>query len=378
MPITPARVAEIVALDAAPILRNLWITDAYHQLALQLRTLFGDDLAWPVFATWASKQAGSFIRAETLPPELLELLEDRREGSLLDTAHDIVAAVARFIMAGNLTVFSELGLLFADFHATFAAPERRREDELAQLLARLREGPSEPDQVDVAADGTLTHAARGGQTLLREAMTHYFAALHEPDADRRAELILLGNALCGLHEQIRLQPYIAGALDSPTAQLIAMVGVEPSPLHEPLAVAARRAATRMMMTLELPDETLYLARDLPAPPGAPMWPRELASLRHPRLLDLAAQLHVAAVRERELGLPDRVEGWLLGTLARASLARVEAQGSAARDWTALGERMRFIFEYFRSRQRDLGSLRSPFSDAQRAELAAGRVPAGPL
>lgn len=378
MPITRARVAEIVAMHDAPILRNLWITDAYHQLTLQLRTLYGDDLAWPVFATWASKQAGTFIRAEELPRELVELLEDRREGSLLDTAHDIVAAVSRFIMAGNLVVFSELGLLFADLHATFAAPERRREAELAELLARLREGPSEPDQVDVAADGTLTHAPRGGQTLLREAMTHYFAALHEPDADRRAELMLLANALCGLHEQIRLQPYIAGALDSPTAQLIAMIGVEPSPLHEPLALAARRAATRMMMTLELPGETLHLGRDLPAPAGAPMWPRELATLAHPRLLDLAAQLHVYATRERELGLPDRVEGWLLATLARGSLARVEAQGSAARDWTSLDDRMRFIFEYFRSRQRDLGSLRPPFTDAQRAELAAGRVPAGPL
>ena len=54
------------------------------------------------------------------------------------------------------------------------------------------------------------------------------------------------------------------------------------------------------------------------------------------------------------------------------------QGSGADDWSRLGDRMRYIFEYFRSRQRDDSLLAPPFSAAQEEDMLAGRVPAGPL
>jgi hypothetical protein len=56
---------------------------------------------------------------------------------------------------------------------------------------------------------------RGGQSLLRSALEHYAAARLEPEARRKAQRTLLANGQVGLHEQIRLQPFIAGATDAP-------------------------------------------------------------------------------------------------------------------------------------------------------------------
>lgn len=49
---------------------------------------------------------------------------------------------------------------------------------------------------------------------LRRAFRRYYAALFEPDAKLRAELLLLGNIEVGYHEQTRLQPEIVAALDA--------------------------------------------------------------------------------------------------------------------------------------------------------------------
>jgi hypothetical protein len=43
---------------------------------------------------------------------------------------------------------------------------------------------------------------------------HFIEALSEPDPGRKAELVLLANSETGLHEQIRLQPYIANSMDA--------------------------------------------------------------------------------------------------------------------------------------------------------------------
>jgi hypothetical protein len=209
-------------------------------------------------------------------------------------------------------------------------------------------------------------------------MGHYFAALHERDAERRAELVLLGNALCGLHEQIRLQPYIAGALESPAETLLRLARTDHHPLADDVAVLVRRMTTEVLMTLPTPRQVLRLGEDLPPPAEGEMWPEPLVRLEHQRLLDLAAELGAYDVRERSLGMPDRVEGWLLSILSMASLARPEAQGTGARDWAQLSDRMRYIFELFRSRQRDVSLRTAPFSPGQQAELVLGRIPSGPL
>ena len=65
----------------------------------------------------------------------------------------------------------------------------------------------------------------------------------------------------------------------------------------------------------------------------------------------------------------------LGTLDRTPDS---TDGSAAGDWAALDDRMNFIVDLFRSRQRDRSLRRSPFCPQQLADLYAGARPRGPL
>jgi len=74
---------------------------------------------------------------------------------------------------------------------------------------------------------------------------------------------------------------------------------------------------------------------------------------------------------------------LTGTAAEAAVAQWDRTGgtgtpSGAHDWAVLEERMNFIVNLFRSRQRDASLFSPPFSDDQLAVLAQGQLPPGPL
>ena len=376
--IHPARVREIVALDEHPALRNLLITDAYHRLAVTMEELIpGGDLAWPTFAIWASKQAGVFIRREELPATA-QMLLDRLDPEHRSLVQAMLDGTSRYIAGGNLIVFDELGLAFASFIETFAQPSERTEANLAALVGRFSKGEPVPDEVTLGSDGKLTRKAMGGQSMIREALCHFFQALHETDEDARAELLLLANGECGLHEQIRLQPYIQNALNAPAEELLRMARLGAHPHAEIIVEASRHIATELMMTMALPHEIIDLGSDLEAAPGSEMWPTELARLHHPGLVALTERLHTYETRERELDFGDRAEGWFNTLMAKIDLAHPEAQGTAAKDWSRLEDRMRFIFEFFRSRQRDTILLTSPFSPEAYEEMYAGRMPRGPL
>ena len=58
-----------------PVLRNLLITQRYHEFAVQLRDAgAGEDATWCAFAVWASKTAGATIRGEVLPAKAKQLI----------------------------------------------------------------------------------------------------------------------------------------------------------------------------------------------------------------------------------------------------------------------------------------------------------------
>ncbi len=61
---TTADVDRIAAVSD-PVIRNLQITQAYHELAAAVAARVGG-ANWCTFATWASKQAGQTIRKEDL------------------------------------------------------------------------------------------------------------------------------------------------------------------------------------------------------------------------------------------------------------------------------------------------------------------------
>ncbi|MGK3993788.1 hypothetical protein [Sorangium sp. So ce1024] len=377
------RVDAVIALKE-PVLRNLLITQCYHELSTELVQLLGGRNAhWCSFATWASKTAGRFIRKEEMPQVLRRLIlsdEEERESfrprvsltrlrgqseperdraprisainpltpwwghglGLMELPERILEELSSDIALGNLKVFEELGPLFARMIQLYRACPRPGDAEREALLDGLVPGPS----------------PEGGQGLLRSAMAHYHEAMLTEDADKKAELILLANARVGLHEQVRLQPYIARALNAPIRCMIQTVG---SPgRHLPDALRSmiqdqldkvqalwRLVATKEMMTMRLPNELLELGRDLPPPPGSPLHCPELATIEDRELYELL----------REYDAHDHT-----------------TDGCGAEDWASLRERMSYILELFRSRQSCERLLERPFNPAQHAEILAWRVP----
>jgi hypothetical protein len=340
--------------------RNLRITQSYHDLSSALADALGRENAnWCTFATWASRTAGRFIRDEEVPrvvrlvlgrlepvhvtlahlnDVLARLHDDARfdEEGILDAIRTTIHDLAQVIAGGNLEVYSELAPLFSDAIAALAADPSPHA--LDAIVHSLRPGLSE----------------KGGQSLLASAFQTYAVARAERDPGRKAGMMLLANGQVGLHEQIRLQPFIAGGIDAPISDAVAdVLGHAGEDLPRPVArevhallshaihpiaelVEAewRRIATRELMTLELPDATLVLGRDLPAPHGEPLYPELLDPVSYAPAVELLAAY----------GATDPLH-----------------HGRGAHDWTLLSERMRYILELFRSRQRDARLLDEPFA-----------------
>jgi hypothetical protein len=363
----------VVGLDAHPSLRNRLITQCYHNLSSVLaEALGGPNVNWCTYATWASATAGTFIRDEEVPWLLRDLL-DKSGGvrgtlaslctrlvgptgerllsgfDLLGAAAHIVGDVRTQITLGNRAVFEELAPIFADFVRCLEGG-RPNGAKLDALLASFRPGPS----------------TANGQSLLREAFEELGRAACERDPQRRAEHILLANALTGLHEQLRLQPYIAGSLDAPVEDLLREHWLRGAPtlddagteslwgrlhtawerfgsvLGHHVSQAWEDFATQTMMTLAVPGQVLHLGRALPPPPAAPLYPAELSQIRNPDLSELLLQYDASD--------PD------------------EIGDVGARDWTALPQRMRYILALFRSRQQTPSLREQPFCSAEQQTL----------
>jgi hypothetical protein len=380
-------VDEIAGL-ADPILRNLQITQCYSELSQALGARTGYSANWCTFATWASKQAGQSIRKEDLQRALERILRETLETdsagenvtlgtqglggkrspdeirAALIPALDLPTAVDRASQAvgrGNHKVFEEIGHEFARFLSEFLQDEQPDLDKLGRFCEALR--PGEPPD---------------GQRYLRQAFTRYYRAFFVQDAKVRAELLLFANLEIGLHEQTRLQPEIAEALDAAyidasqfTRRLIAasfptsswlvisqwllrrLLG-RPTPFD--LAVQAwlagvqrlmRQALTETMMTIHLPPNlTIRLGADLNAG-----FPEVLRQLNDPDLRSLLDQIDPT---------PDNLSG------------------SGALDWADLPDRLHFIADLFRCYQETRALFDAPFTPRQVAELKARRIPERPL
>jgi hypothetical protein len=378
-------IASIIGLDDEPVIRNLKITQCYHDLSWAVASLIAEtNVNWCTFASWASKTAGRFIRGELLAMFRDRLQSDHRLAEKLDRINALlrrvdatagfgrlaivqalaapVVEVSRHITAGNLAVFAELGPLFSVMCMRFREGTVYDGGALARLLDEFNLESGLPEQ--------------DGQGLLRDAVSHFYQAKFELQADRRAELILLANAQIGLHEQVRLQPAIVGSLKLPfsgvlrslfdggrggrySENLRKRLGHTFASKIDPLIAEVdgdlnriwRECVTRVFMTLRLPDGEIHLGQDLRPMPGRSLFPDVLQSIDN-----------------RDL---------------RTLLARYRADGTAALasgaiDWADISERMQFILTLFRARQQDLRLLEQPFSDAQRSDIANGCLPQGAL
>ncbi|MEQ8435934.1 MAG: hypothetical protein RIB65_00465 [Ilumatobacter fluminis] len=361
-------IARIAGLDD-PVLRNLWITECYarfaHHLLDQLRT----DQTWCTFAIWASNTAGVSIRQEELPHAVEHLLADCDQevdaiveiGSdhhpavdwLVGNLHRVhidrlirqaLGDVADHIAHGNALVFAELGPLFVRFIDEI---ERR-------------------DVVTAAdVDDILRCAAIPTDLpLVRDAFHDYARAIAADDPTERAQYVLAANIAAVLHEQQRLQDDVASALDAGLVDVAAEVDRLcsrwlPSFVRSRVAEAAEQrvarhvarlwdhVATCLLMTMDVPGETLRLSRDVPPPAGGPLFPPAL----DPIVSDELAALLTAWDPTGGTGV-----------------------GSGAHDWADLHVRMGFIVNLFRSRQQTLTLTTPPFTDEQLAHMAEGRRP----
>jgi hypothetical protein len=227
-------------------------------------------------------------------------------------------------------------------------------DQTARFCAALRPGDP-PD----------------GQRLLREAFTAYSEASVRKGKEK-AELMLLANVAAGYHEQIRLQPEIAEALNASVAgamdfkrsqftRLVAHFRLREDVLShglfdldalfgiflEEVNHLIREVITDRLMTLHLSrTATLRLGRDLSGE-----FPQSLMQLQNPCLRAFLAQVDLT---------PDSLNA------------------TGATDWANFKERMHFIADFFRAYQERQYLFEAPFTASQGQQLKTGQRPDGPL
>lgn len=369
----PPSNASIAAMED-PVLRNLWITQRYHELAVELRDAgAGEDATWCAFAVWASKTAGATIRGDLLPAKAKRLLFDNevtqvalqsfRESVARHIwglfAHEplgravakVTADISAAIADGNVLVFAELAPLFSALVATRRGPSTSSSDDLIRALA--------PSISALEASGVDTAAVRAAFDAYAQALT---------SAKERPALVLTANTLAVAHEQQRLQPAIQKALNAPISDTLKEIIEQDLLVHisnaevrlvldrldddicAKLDEAWDVALTEAIMQLVTAAETFDLRRDVPPIDGV---------LFPPALGDLAG-----TPAEKVVAVWDRTGG--------------TGKPSGAGDWCELKDRMNFIVNLFRSRQRDATLFDPPFSPEQLAAMAQGQMPAPPL
>lgn len=369
------------------VLRNLKITQSYHELSQALARVLGPSSNWCTFAKWASKQAGVTIRREDLA-RILEL-ELKTAPGLAQAFGEVIAAVQRFgsrldplgiriagewvllgtaalerasdaVSRGNRKVFEEIGREISRFLSAFADEDTFDGAEIARFVEALRPG-----------------APPAGQGYLRRAITHLYEAWFLADPKARAERIFLANLEIGFHEQTRLQPELEDALESaipsreelrchllqalfPGAGLLLRLRLRlPRILRrtgrldaaldrlcEEFRKLLRRTLTDALMRIDMAGETVKLGRDL-----ARSHPDSLRSIVDPELRALLARIDPTS----------------------DSLA-----GSAAGDWADFPERMHFLADLFRCYHEEPALAAPPFTPEQVVALKAGLRPSGRL
>lgn len=345
------------------VVRNLQVTQGYYRLSQGMRRCTsGKNVSWCSFATHASKTAGQALRHE-LMPRLLRSAMIRLAGyedtfvffskglgdpdQLLAGVGDsrlgeVLRRVSLLISQGNSIVFEELAWPFASFIRSFS---KDWDYDLGKLQAFLDEH---------FQPGPLHE---GGQNYLIEAFTAYYKARYETRANAKADHVLQGNLLVGLHEQTRLQPQIEQALSMPVELLSEPArdsGAKRIALNKRPTMMRKivsRAITRMLMSITLPSRELKLSQNVVAPTGITSFPKDLLQIENSRCLQLVRHFET---RQDTLS------------------------GSGAENWAGLRDRMSFVVDFFRSHQQYERLWESPFLDEQVPVIEAGHFPAGPL
>ncbi len=299
-------------------------------------------------------EASRFDANIPLDAALVSVWEVVDPSAALDRAS---AAVAE----GNLRVFAEIGREFARFEVECGPNTSADADTLARFVERLR--PGEPPT---------------GQRYLRQAFAHYDRARFEADPTVRAQLVLLANLEIGFHEQIRLQPEIAAALD---AGVVDPRDVRDRVIHALFPHAGWIVRLRLFIARALRRRSLLdVAVDALVAETQQLVRRIVT--RHLMSIDLGTAVRLQLGSDLGAEFPPSLREIVLPEL-RDLLARIDptpdsGRGSGAADWADLDDRIHFIADMFRCFQESPFLFDPPFTAAQLDQLAAGERPADPL
>ncbi|HEX5153945.1 MAG TPA: hypothetical protein VFW07_21010 [Parafilimonas sp.] len=382
---TVEQIDQIASLND-PILHNLQITQSYSELSAVFTKPMGAYANWCTFATWASKQAGQTIRHEDLQRAIESLLRNVPE---VETALSLIITLAK--QTGAQESFDQLyktsiGIIINSTvnRASDAVGRGNKKvfEEIAAEFALFMSGCfNDAAYLQSGIDEFCKHFKQGqppdGQDFLQSAFRCYYKALFENDVRKKTELNLLANLQVGFHEQNRLQPEIAAALNASAIDIQQIKSEWLSHLFsrsnfltkirlffqrlfgktvldkaiesllERMQHHIRIILTAHLMTITLPpDNLLHLSKDLAIP-----FPVDLQQLANADLLALLSQI-------------DPTKDSMLE--------------SGATDWADLRERMHFIADMFRCYHESKDLFDTAFSAEQIEAIKNGNIPAGRL
>lgn len=326
--VSPERVREI-ASEPNPVVRNLQITNYYHDVAVALRDMIGQEGGnnWPAWACWASKHVGEHIRREDLPflrgtckvtTAIARAILPASIHAAIWGPSDAMDRANAAIVKANTDIFRRTCAHFTRFVQTFQGVKEADPQKWAKFAADF-------------APGTYEF---GGEDLLRLGFRYYYDAMFEPDPKKKAELVLLGNCHIVYDEQKHAHDEI----------------------NEAIPWYAGRPVTSWSLYLDTPTEQLRLGRDLPPRPDGRTYPPHLEELSNGKLNGMFR------VHSRAQGVDK--DGNLVG--------------SRCHDYRKIEDRMNMIVNVFRTRHDDASLYEAPFTPAQREQIKAGLIPDGKL
>jgi hypothetical protein len=381
LPITQAEV-KVIASAGFPLwepletlqLRNHRITLAYGDLSHQLARLTAGtddevrwDANWCTFATWSSRTIGTCIDRQPehgLIHGLLKGVPGPLRRFFYGMAEDLLCrghgAIYRTLAIGNRLVFLEIATAVSHFLECFdTTHDGSHKPDFATYWSDVRSFLTGLRHLDPS---WLATAPPDPQTL-REGMQAYFDAIAETDPKAKAELVLLGNLLLGTYEQTRVEGYLTATLSFFTTSWLHRLMRGPKPgivasigrgLAAPVSTAYARFATRFFLALELPSPggmtELMVGKPVPSLNGSD---REL---EFPEVLRHIANPPLQAV------------------LTCYDLSDRQYTRTRSHNWATFADRMNYITNLFRSRQRDPSLFQPPWTPSQEASLLEGRLP----
>jgi hypothetical protein len=366
-----------------PVLRNLLITQCYHDLSKAFSSSSPRSANWCTFATWASRQAGQTIRKEDLQRRLQTALQINQEViSLLKLIAAVIKRSSANLVFEELhnSVITELAGRTATKAADAVARGNKKVfDEIGLEFARYLSGPAnDPVYSKSSIDSFCEQFREGqppeGQQYLCNAFRRYYEAKFENQVKKKAELQFLANVEIGFHEQTRLQPEIAEAL---TATVI-----ERSILKQRIQELMQRWSIRnriigifqsLLSQTTLLDKYIDLLSALTGKIMRQIMTTHLMTLTFPpgRALVLGADLSADYPASLlKLDYPEALKFIALVDPTPDSLV-----ASGATDWANLGERIHFICDLFRCHHENEQLFEYAFTKEQQAQIASGSVPA---